>query len=84
LEQATTSSLEALKEYSLQMKAARENGSAAALPHGLRALELDPQFALAYWAVGGNYGDILEYGRARDYYAKAFQFVSVPASARSC
>jgi hypothetical protein len=74
LEQATTSSLEALKEYSLQMKAARENGSAAALPHGLRALELDPQFALAYWAVGGNYGDILEYGRARDYYAKAFQF----------
>ncbi|MFZ0418301.1 MAG: serine/threonine-protein kinase [Candidatus Sulfotelmatobacter sp.] len=74
LEQATTSSLEALKEYSLQMKAAREKGSAAALPHGLRALELDPQFALAYWAVGGNYGDILEYGRARDYYAKAFQF----------
>jgi serine/threonine protein kinase/tetratricopeptide (TPR) repeat protein len=74
LEQATTSSLEALKEYSLQMRAAREKGSAAALPHGLRAIELDPEFALAYWAVGANYGDILEYGRARDYFAKAFQF----------
>ncbi|MGA8765122.1 MAG: serine/threonine-protein kinase, partial [Candidatus Sulfotelmatobacter sp.] len=48
LEQATTSSLEALKEYSLQYKAMREKGSAAALPHGLRAIELDPKFALAY------------------------------------
>ena len=74
LEQATTSSLEALKEYSLQIRVEREKGSAAALPHGLRAIELDPEFALAYWAVGGNYGDILEYGHARDYFAKAFQF----------
>ena len=74
LEQATTSSLEALKEYSLQYKAMREKGSAAALPHGLRAIELDPKFALAYWAVGGNYADIAEYGRARDYYGKAFEF----------
>jgi serine/threonine protein kinase/Tfp pilus assembly protein PilF len=74
LQQATTSSLEALKEYSLQYKAMREKGSAAALPHGLRAIELDPKFALAYWAVGGNYGDLSEYGRARDYFAKAFEF----------
>ena len=74
LEQATTSSLEALKEYSLQYKAMREKGSAAALPHGLRAIELDPKFALAYWAVGGNYADIAEYGRARLYYAKAFEY----------
>jgi tetratricopeptide (TPR) repeat protein len=74
LEQATTSSLEALKEYSLQYKAMREKGSAAALPHGLRAIELDPKFALAYWAVGGNYGDLSQYGRAREYFAKAFEF----------
>jgi tetratricopeptide (TPR) repeat protein len=52
----------------------REKGSAAALPHGLRAIELDPKFALAYWAVGGNYTDVAEYGRAREYYAKAFEF----------
>ena len=74
LEQATTSSLDALKEYSLQIKAMREKGSAAALPHGLRAVELDPKFALAYWAVGGNYTDIGELGRARDYFGKAFEF----------
>jgi serine/threonine protein kinase/tetratricopeptide (TPR) repeat protein len=74
LEQATTSSLEALKEYTLQLKAMREKGSVAALPHGLRAIELDPKFALAYWAVGGNYSDVAEYGRARDYFAKAFEF----------
>jgi len=74
LERATTSSLEALKEYSLQIKAMREKGSAAALPHGLRAVELDPKFALAYWAVGGNYTDIGELGRARDYFGKAFEF----------
>ena len=74
LEQATTSSLQALKEYSLQYKAMREKGSAAALPHGLRAIELDPKFALAYWAVGGNYSDIAEYGQAREYYRKAFEF----------
>jgi eukaryotic-like serine/threonine-protein kinase len=73
LEQATTSSLEALREYSLQLKAMREKGSAAALPHGLRAIELDPKFALAYWAVGGNYNDMADYGQARDYFAKAFE-----------
>jgi tetratricopeptide (TPR) repeat protein/predicted Ser/Thr protein kinase len=74
LEQATTSSLEALKEYSLQYKAMREKGSAAALPHGLRAIDLDPKFALAYWALGGNYTDMGELGRARDYFGKAFEF----------
>src|SRR3984957_3854308 len=74
LEQVTTSSLEALKEYSLQIKAMREKGSAAALPHGLRAVELDPHFALAYWAIGGNYTDMGELGHARDCFGKAFEF----------
>jgi eukaryotic-like serine/threonine-protein kinase len=74
MEQATTSSLDALKEYSLQIKAMREKGSAAALPHGLRAVALDPKFALAYWAVGGNYTDMGALGRARDYFGKAFEF----------
>ncbi|HEY6764173.1 MAG TPA: protein kinase [Candidatus Sulfotelmatobacter sp.] len=74
LEQATTSSLEALKEYTLQYKAMREKGAPAALPHGLRAIELDPRFALAYWADGGNYTDLAEYGRARDFFGKAFEF----------
>jgi hypothetical protein len=42
LEQATTSSLEALKAYSLGLKANTEKGSAAALPYYQRAIELEP------------------------------------------
>jgi serine/threonine protein kinase/tetratricopeptide (TPR) repeat protein len=76
LEQATTPSLEALKEYSLQYKAMREKGSADALPHGLRAIQLDPNFAVAYWAVGGNYSSLSEVGQASAYFAKAFQLRS--------
>ena len=72
LEQATTSSLEALKEYSLQYKAMSQQGTADALQHGLRAIELDPNFAMAYWAVGGNYDSLSEVGQASDYFAKAF------------
>ncbi len=72
LEQATTPSIEALKEYTLQYKAMRERGAPAALPHGLRAIELDPNFALAYWAIASNYIDIAKPALAREYYKKAF------------
>src|ERR1019366_949560 len=54
LEQATTSSLEALKAYSLGRKASNERASAAALPYDQRAIELDPNFAMGYRAVGSD------------------------------
>jgi DNA-binding winged helix-turn-helix (wHTH) protein/tetratricopeptide (TPR) repeat protein len=73
LEQATTSSLEALKAYSLGRKADNEKGPAAALPYNQRAIELDPNFAMGYWAVGANYSNLGELGRASEYQAKAFQ-----------
>jgi tetratricopeptide (TPR) repeat protein/predicted Ser/Thr protein kinase len=73
LEQATTSSLEALKAYSLGRKAAQQQGPAAALPHHQRAIELDPNFALGYWAVGGDYYSLGEIGRASEYFAKAYE-----------
>ncbi len=73
LQQATTSSLEALKEYSLQYKAMREKGSGDALPHGLRAIQFDPNFAMAYWAVGGNYSSLSEVGKASEYFEQAFR-----------
>jgi eukaryotic-like serine/threonine-protein kinase len=72
LEQATTSSLEALKAYSLGMKAFSQNG-AAALPHHQRAIELDPNFAMAYLWVGYDYFNLNELGRASEYFTKAFQ-----------
>ena len=73
LEQAATSSLEALKAYSLGIKAYREKGVAAALPYWQRAIELDPTFALAYRGVGELYGRFGEVERASEYYTKAFQ-----------
>jgi serine/threonine protein kinase/tetratricopeptide (TPR) repeat protein len=73
LEQATTSSLEALQAYGLGGKAFRENGAAAALPYDQHAIELDPNFAMGYRAVGLDYANLSEVGRSRDYLTKAFQ-----------
>jgi eukaryotic-like serine/threonine-protein kinase len=73
LSEATTSSLEALKAYSLGVKATNEKGPAAALPYDQRAIELDPNFAMGYSAVGDDYFSLGELGRASDYFTKAFQ-----------
>jgi serine/threonine protein kinase/tetratricopeptide (TPR) repeat protein len=73
LAQATTSSLEALKAYSLGQKAYSEKGSAAALPYHQRAIQLDPKFAMSYSELGSDYHSLGEVGRASDYYSKAFQ-----------
>src|SRR5580693_4115885 len=73
LAEATTSSLEALKAYSLSQKALNEKSSAASLPYAQRAIELDPNFALGYLAVGLDYSSLNEAGRAREYFSKAFQ-----------
>jgi DNA-binding winged helix-turn-helix (wHTH) protein/tetratricopeptide (TPR) repeat protein len=73
LEQATTSSLEALKALSLGRKASDDKGPAAALPYDQRAIALDPNFAMAYRAVGIDYATLSELGRASEYFSKAFQ-----------
>ena len=73
LEQATTSSLEALKAYSNADRANHENGSPSALSYHLRAIELDPNFAMGYEKIGEDYFDLAELGRAREYFSKAFQ-----------
>ncbi|MGB7439017.1 MAG: protein kinase, partial [Candidatus Acidiferrum sp.] len=73
LAQATTSSLEALKAYTLGLKADREKGPAASLPYDQRAIELDPNFAMGYQAMGANYATLDEEGRAREYFSKAFE-----------
>jgi eukaryotic-like serine/threonine-protein kinase len=73
LEDATTSSLEALKAISLGDKAVNEKGPAVGLPYHLRAIELDPNFAMAYRTVGGDYNALGQLGRAIEYYTRAFQ-----------
>jgi eukaryotic-like serine/threonine-protein kinase len=73
LVQATTSSLEALKALSLGRKASDEKGPGAALPYDQRAIALDQNFAMAYRAVGIDYANLSELGRASEYFTKAFQ-----------
>jgi serine/threonine protein kinase/tetratricopeptide (TPR) repeat protein len=73
LEQATTSSLEALKAYSLGQNANNEKGNVSALFYDQRAVELDPNFALACMKVGWDYSSLGELGRASEYFTKAFQ-----------
>ena len=73
LEQATTTSLEALKAYSIGTKVSHEKDSAAALPHDQRAIQLDPNFAMGYLALGNDYGNLSELGRAREYFTRAFE-----------
>jgi serine/threonine protein kinase/Flp pilus assembly protein TadD len=73
LVQATTFSLDALKAYTLGRNAYREKGTAAALPYHQRAIELDPNFAMGYKAVGADYQSLGEVGRAGEYLTKAFE-----------
>ena len=73
LQQATTSSLDALQAYSLGVKAGREKGIKAALPYLQRAVQLDPNFAMGYWELGNDYNGLAETGRASEYFTKAFE-----------
>jgi serine/threonine protein kinase/tetratricopeptide (TPR) repeat protein len=73
LARVTTPSLEALRAYTLGTMAGRQQGDAAALPHDQRAIQLDPNFALGYMAIGEDYSGLGETGRASEYFAKAFQ-----------
>ena len=72
LEQATTSSLEALKAFS-QAMAFRDRGAGAeSIPFFERAVELDPNFGLAYRFLGRTYGNLGEQGRQIEYIQKAY------------
>lgn len=57
LEQATTSSLEALKAYSLGRAEANTGSYLAAIPFYQHALELDPNFAVAYARLGQSHAN---------------------------
>ena len=73
LAEATTPSLEALKAYSMGFKVLTASGSAAAVPMYQRAIEIDPQFAMAYAMLGRLYGDTAESGLSAENTSKAWQ-----------
>jgi predicted Zn-dependent protease/predicted Ser/Thr protein kinase len=60
VEQATTSSLEALQDYSLGWKTKAGGDDAAAVPLFQRAIRLDPNFAMAYALLGTSYSNLGE------------------------
>jgi eukaryotic-like serine/threonine-protein kinase len=73
LAEATTSSLEALKAYSAAWKMQASSGSAGVIPLLKRAIEIDPNFALGYAALGRMYDDIGESDLAAESTSKAYE-----------
>jgi eukaryotic-like serine/threonine-protein kinase len=55
---ATTTSLEALKAFSMSRRVAREQGTAQGIPYLKRAVELDPNFAMAHTALATSYTNL--------------------------
>src|SRR5262249_16442109 len=71
--EATTPSLDALKSYSMGRNTLRERGDAPAIPFFKRAIELDPNFPLAYAALSISYGNLHQPSMALEYANKAYQ-----------
>ncbi|MBV9771509.1 MAG: protein kinase [Bryobacterales bacterium] len=74
LEEVTTSSLEALQNYT----AARQTGSSTylvAVPLFERAVAIDPNFATAYYYMGIAYEVAGDMARSREYAKQAFRLV---------
>jgi len=68
----TTKSLEALKAYSVGTKMIREKGEAEAIPFFEQAIQLDPDFAMAYADLGIAYDNSGESQRAVENLTKAY------------
>ena len=73
LDQVTTSSLSALQAYSQATKALLEKGGTAPIPFLKRAIELDPNFAIAYTILGITYNNVGEISLATKNLRKGFE-----------
>ncbi len=73
LQEATTSSIDAFKAYSLFLEYYRDGKTLEAIPFAKRALELDPNFASAYVMLAIMYNNTNQPKLAADYAAKAFE-----------
>ena len=70
--EATTPSLEALKTFSMGVRTQSEKGDAVAVPFLRRAIELDPNFAMAYARLAVSYGNLGQPGLAAENLKKAY------------
>ena len=70
--EATTTSLEALKAFSMGITTFRAKGNAEAIAFYRRALELDPNFAVAYASLGLVYANLGQASLAAENIKKAY------------
>jgi DNA-binding winged helix-turn-helix (wHTH) protein/tetratricopeptide (TPR) repeat protein len=73
LAEATTPSLEALEAYSTGWKLHTTTGTMAALSFMQRAVEIDPNFALAHSTLGREYANLDEFGLSLESTTRAWQ-----------
>ncbi len=72
IEEATTSSLEALKAYALGDAERNRGRGIEALPFFRRAVDLDPNFAMAWARLGVSYSNFGDQGQAAEHLRKAY------------
>ena len=72
IEQATTSSLDALKAYAMGNEERAKGRMRESLALYKRAIDLDPNFAMAYARIGVHYGNIQELEAAKEYVQKSY------------
>jgi eukaryotic-like serine/threonine-protein kinase len=72
IEQATTSSLEALKAFAMGNEARGSGRPRESLTFYQKAVELDPNFAMAYARIAVFYGNQAQFELAKEYVRKAF------------
>jgi len=73
LEEATTSSLEALKAFTLGDEKHAAGDDLASIPFYKQAIELDPNFAMAYARLGAVYNNYGQLGASEECRKKAFE-----------
>ena len=73
IEEATTPSLEALKAYSQGLRTRRTTGDFDSVPFFRRAIDLDPEFALAYARLGTVYANLGQADESRKMTTRAYE-----------
>lgn len=76
IEEATTSSLEALNAYALGLKKRFAGDEAGGIPLLKHAIELDPNFAMAYARTAIAYWNLQDQAHAEEYVKKAHALVN--------
>jgi DNA-binding winged helix-turn-helix (wHTH) protein/tetratricopeptide (TPR) repeat protein len=71
--QVTTTSLEALKNYTTALRVSATQGDAPSIPFLKRALTLDPKFALANATLAARYSNLDQPSSALEYSLKAYE-----------